>query len=147
MSNVELVLEAFPFDPQQGLEMCTAIPDDGLWVRATELTDPEASVRFILEGGGAIGSMAGPFHGVEGYRAGWSEWIEPWEELWVMPLEMIDAGEGRVLVIAQLRGRLRAGGGEVVEDAAGVFQVRDGKVAGIDHYLDRDQARRAVGLS
>ncbi len=41
----------------------------------------------------------------------------------------------------------RESGIEVVRDLAGVYRIRDGKIASERIYLDREEALKAVGLS
>jgi ketosteroid isomerase-like protein len=146
-SDVQIIVDLLP-ELENGIDMRDFIDDDdAFWERARQVIEPEAEVRFILQGGGTIGAMGGPFHGIDGFRAGWREWLEPWQRLRIVPVEMIDAGEGRVLLLAESHGLLTSGGAEIVQASAAIYRLRDGMIVGIDHYLDYEQARRAAGLN
>lgn len=139
-SDVQIVAKLLP-GLDDGLDMRDLVEDDAFWEGARELIEADAEVRFILQSGGSLGAMGGPFRGSDGFRARWREWLEPWEQLRIVPVELLDAGESRVLFLAELHGRLR------VQAGAAVYHLRDGTIAGIDHYLDHEQARRAAGLN
>jgi ketosteroid isomerase-like protein len=113
------------------------------WAR--EVLDPEAEIRFLGPEGRAFGSMSGPFRGPEGLRNGWREWLEPWERFEIELEQILDAGNGTVLSLVELRGRMK-GGAELSQPAASVMHVRDGIVVAAEFHLDQAQARRAAGL-
>jgi hypothetical protein len=121
-------------------------PDDDTRIAAvSELIDPEAEVRFMApEGGGAFGDRLVPERGMEGLREGWRDWLEPWEHFWIEFGELLDAGEGRVLSLGELRGQL-PGGAEVRQLGAALITVREGKVVAADFYADQIRARRDAG--
>jgi ketosteroid isomerase-like protein len=127
----------------------------------TELTrlfadDPEAPAR--------IKAAAAFFHpdleftvagGVSEYRTGtglaelieaWRDWLKPWDAYWTEIEEFIPAGEDRVLVVLRDHGRLRGGDTEVEQLGSSLWTVRDGKIARIDFYPNREQGLAAVGL-
>jgi ketosteroid isomerase-like protein len=114
--------------------------------RFEEAIDASAEVRFFTAGGGTLGEMTGPFVGVEGFRAGWREWIEPFDSFTATIENIEDSGDGRVLLLVQTRARLRGGGPEVTDHVAALYRIGEGRIIGIDHYLDQDDARRAAGL-
>jgi ketosteroid isomerase-like protein len=51
------------------------------------------------------------------------------------------------VVLARQRGRRLDTEAEVVAESAGVYLLRNGKIARIDFYIDRAEALEAVGLS
>ena len=89
--------------------------------------------------------MGGPFRGLQGLREGWAEWLAPWESFVFRADEIHDAGDGRVLLLGDTFARL-ASGVEVQAHVGAVHTVRDGAIVAIQHFLDQEQARRAVGL-
>jgi ketosteroid isomerase-like protein len=121
------------------------LDDDTLRDSLGELIDPEAEFRFMDVEGGALGDFRVPTTGVEGLRAGWTDWIEPWEEFGLVFDRSIDAGDGKVVLLAEMRGKVR-GGVEVSQPGAAVIRIREGLIVGMDFYLDRRQACRAAGL-
>jgi ketosteroid isomerase-like protein len=76
----------------------------------------------------------------------WREWIEPWEVYWTEVEDFIDAGDDRVLVLIRDHGRLPGSDAEVDVVAASVWTLRDGKIARIEFYANREQALKSVGL-
>jgi ketosteroid isomerase-like protein len=90
--------------------------------------------------------MSGPFQGVEGLRAGWREWLEPWEQFQIEFEQNLDVGDGRVLSLVQLRARMK-GGAEILQQGASITLVRDGLVVAVDFYVDQEHARRDAGLA
>lgn len=123
-----------------------SLDDDALVRSLQEFVDPEAEVCFIDPEGGALGNRRVPERGVEGLREGWRDFLEPWEKFWIRFGEVLDAGEGRVLTLGELCGRLQ-GGAEVTQLGAAYIKVRDGKIVAIDFYVDQDQGRRDAGLA
>jgi ketosteroid isomerase-like protein len=130
---------------------------------------PEAdlAVMFRTEGGFAllvqaigdhfhedvvIEAAAGPILeeldavGLEGLKEIWSEWLEPWETYRTEIEEVIDLGD-RVLVLVHDFGRRAGGTAEVSVKAGSVWTLRDGKVARVAFYPDREQAMRAAGAA
>jgi ketosteroid isomerase-like protein len=73
------------------------------------------------------------------------DWLAPWATYRAEAEEVIDCGD-RVLVLRSVFGRLEGSAEEVTLTGAAVFTVRDGKIARIEGYADRDQALKAVGL-
>jgi ketosteroid isomerase-like protein len=75
--------------------------------------------------------------------------IEAWEEVWERidfePAELIDLGD-RVFMAVLNRMRGRGSSVEVSADAFHVYTLRDGKVVGMEFFMDRERARRAAGL-
>jgi ketosteroid isomerase-like protein len=86
------------------------------------------------------------FVGLEGLRAGWLDWLEPWESYRVEIEDVIDAGDD-VVVLPRDYGRRAGMAVEVSVIGAAVWTVREGKVARVAFYLNRSEALEAVGLS
>jgi ketosteroid isomerase-like protein len=98
----------------------------------------------IESDGGVLGVVSGS--GLTGLAASWRRWLEPWEEYWTEVEQFIDAGD-RVLVLIHDHGRIRGSEQEVVNTGGSVWTIRDGKVARIAFYNDRQAAVEAAGLS
>ena len=86
------------------------------------------------------------YRGHEGIREWHEQLSETWSEWRSEPEEYLESGDD-VVVLVRAHGRGRVSGAEVVEESASVFTVRDGKVARLKVYLDRDQALRDAGLA
>jgi ketosteroid isomerase-like protein len=83
-------------------------------------------------------------------HAGVGRWLEDWASAWsdytMEPEEFLDAGERVVAFILQ-RATGQGSGVALERQDAIVFEVRDGKIARLDYYNNRDQALRAAGLA
>ena len=146
--DVERVRQAFgaPFEIGGEAQLSSLFTDPAFEERLATLITPETPIEFATPDGGFVGDMAGPFFGVEGFRAGWAEWLEPWDSFVFAPSEWIDAGDGRVLLLGDRHGRLAGSGVELDTAAAALYELRDGRIVRIRHFLDQTQARRAAGL-
>lgn len=143
--DLELVSQ-FQASFLQAKNLKSALDDEGALARLAEVVDAEAEIRFVAPDGGALGVMSGPFHGVEGLRAGWREWLEPWEQFRIEFEQNLDVGDGRVLSLVQLRAGMK-GGAEVSQQGASITQVRDGLIVAVNFYVDQEHARRDAGLA
>lgn len=127
------------------VDLKSSFSDEAFLASMAEIFDPEASIRFVDAEGGALGDMEVSSHGIEGLVAGWTEWLEPWQEFHLQLEEHIDAGERGVLTLAVLGGLMR-NGLEIDQAAASLTRIRGGLIVAMDFYLDRDQARADAGL-
>jgi ketosteroid isomerase-like protein len=87
------------------------------------------------------------YSGLDGLRAAWLDWLLPWESYHAEVEDVIDAGEGRVLVLTRDYARPKGADHEVNFIGAPVWTVREGKVARIEFYWNRAEGLAAVGLS
>jgi ketosteroid isomerase-like protein len=145
-ADIRLVTEAFAVEIGIEIEMLESFEQEDAIERLSTVVASDAPIVFATPDGGMVGDMAGPFHGVEGLRSGWTEWTAPWESFVFRPTEIIDAPEGRVLLLGDSMGRLAGSGLEVETPVAALYTVRDGLIVRIEHFLDQDQARSAAGL-
>jgi ketosteroid isomerase-like protein len=87
------------------------------------------------------------YSGLEGLRAAWLDWLTPWESYHAGVEDVIDAQEGRVLVLTRDRARPKGADAEVYFSGAPVWTVRNGQVARIEFYWNRAEGLAAAGLS
>jgi ketosteroid isomerase-like protein len=86
--------------------------------------------------------------GREAGRAYLQELFDLFDDLTAEPLELIDAGDDRVVIYLRYGGRSKRGGIPVPpEYFAIVIRVRDGAIAQASEYATRQEALEAVGLS
>ena len=97
-----------------------------------------------LDGSRAIGPLHGTYYGLDPVRQFFEEFFEPWESVRFEPDELIDAGEDVVSGVGYFRGR---DGIEVRNRTAWVFTIRDGAIARMCFYQERQEALEAAGLS
>jgi ketosteroid isomerase-like protein len=84
--------------------------------------------------------------GFDAMRADMERWASAFDELKVTVEEIIDAGD-QVVVVAHHQGRGRQSGVEVDTRFYEVYTLREGKVARVDEYSEREEALEAAGLS
>jgi ketosteroid isomerase-like protein len=103
---------------------------------------PDFECVFVRED---VGRAA--YSGPDGLRAGFLDWLSPWESYHGVVEDVIDARDGRVLVLTRDHARPKGANAEVYFVGAPVWTVRDGKVARIEFYWNRAEALAAAGLS
>jgi ketosteroid isomerase-like protein len=115
--------------------------------RAFEFYDPEIewdSSRMAAR----QPDNAGVYHGHEGVRAFWREWLSAWSDLQFEIEDVVDGGEEILLLIRNQRQWGRHSGIETQVPPYGmVFTFRDGKVIRLSIYGDRESAFEAAGVS
>jgi ketosteroid isomerase-like protein len=98
----------------------------------------------------ADGPSPGTWTGVAGMTEGYRQVMNAWEGYSSTAEEFVLLDDERVLVLHRLSGRGKVSGLELElmqPKAAGVFQVRDGKVVSIRLYYSRDRALAELGLA
>jgi ketosteroid isomerase-like protein len=85
------------------------------------------------------------YAGLEGLRAAWLDWLDPWESYRTEVEDVIDAGD-EVVVMVRDYGRRAGMAVEVSVVGASVWTVRDGKIAKAAFYPNRSEALEVVGL-
>jgi ketosteroid isomerase-like protein len=85
------------------------------------------------------------YHGLEGYVAFASEWMEPYEDLRMQPNEYIDARDKVVVEVAQ-EGHLVGSDQPMKGMFWFLMTVHDGKLIRFEIYGERTQALEAAGL-
>jgi ketosteroid isomerase-like protein len=86
------------------------------------------------------------YRGSDGLRAFWLDWLSPWDSYYTTIENVVDRGD-RVLVQTRDHGRRKDLAAAVELLGTAVYTVRDGKVARIEYYSNRDEALEAVGLA
>ena|SRR5215208_2284980 len=141
--NVEIVKR---FQPS-GLDLVEVFSAGADWPLvsgdAAELFTGDFEVAFISS---AITGQRLKGHGQDGFKAMWSEWLTPFRSYRLDAEKLIDAGDA-VVVLARVRAWTEHDGVLVEHSPAAIWKMREGKIAAIHHYLDRDEALEAAGLS
>jgi ketosteroid isomerase-like protein len=138
--DVDLVRSLYPPADVDQVELYR---DEGEWAARAEVLAPVLHPDFQCFHPGLPGEKT--YTGLEGFRAFWLDWLAPWETYRVVNLELTDLA-GRVLVPAHAFGCLQGSAEEINVTAALVWSLRDGMIARIDHYADREEALEALGL-
>jgi ketosteroid isomerase-like protein len=103
---------------------------------------PDAEVELI---GGFDRVMGQSFQGEEGVRRFCQEWFTAFKTMTVEVERFLDAGE-QILILTRLKATGTGSDVPVELLGAAIYSFRDGKIARIDFYYDRDQALEAAGL-
>jgi ketosteroid isomerase-like protein len=103
---------------------------------------PDFECVFVRED---VGRAA--YSGLDGLRAGFLDWLSPWESYHGVVEDVIDAHEGRVLVLTRDHARPKGSDAEVSFSGAPVWTVSDGKVCRIEFYWNRAEGLAAAGLA
>jgi ketosteroid isomerase-like protein len=101
---------------------------DAEWQQARE--DPDATT----------------LRGVDAIRRQLERWLEVYPDLRIDALERIVASE-RVFVWVRIGGRGVASGIDVEMEEAYVYTLRNGRIARVEEYFDRDEALAAAGIT
>jgi ketosteroid isomerase-like protein len=120
--------------------------DDAVWSAAKEASEPLVAPDFQ----GAFitwGQKQAEFTGLDGLREAFLDWIAPWATYYDEIEDVFAAGDDRVVVLGREHGYRRDTQAEVEAESAGVYFLRDGKIARIEHYANRAEALEAVGLA
>jgi ketosteroid isomerase-like protein len=89
----------------------------------------------------------GAMHGKEAVRAYMQDWLDMFDNLRTEAVELIDAGEDRVIAVTRISGRAKLSGVETDLTYAALYTIRDGKIARGREYWTKEQALEAAGLS
>ena len=144
--DLELVIRAFSVAGSPNVEMGELMRDDEFWKQNADLFSEDLAVRFVNPEQGGVQLMEQEFRGIEGLREGWGVWMQPWERFEVSVEDMVDAGDGRVLVLANAVVRTKGNGAELPQEVANLCRVKDGEIVEVGFYLDQGQARRDAQL-
>jgi ketosteroid isomerase-like protein len=131
--DVEIVREAI----EDGLNLDPRL--DSTRRFASEHLDPDFEYR---EDPALPGS--GIYRGIPAFLEAACAYLDVLDEMWLEPEQYFDAGD-RVLVLIRWWARGKSGV-EAEMQQAGIFTVRDGKVASWQVVFDCEQAFRIVGL-
>jgi ketosteroid isomerase-like protein len=93
------------------------------------------------------GPIAGIYHGHEGVRRYFRDWLESFEAHSARAEEIIDAGDDVVIVGLRLSGRGKASGVEVDMSRWNVYRVRDGLATRVELFETKAEALEAAGVA
>jgi hypothetical protein len=140
--NVEIVRR---FQPSPDLDIAALFRDDATWAATSEAAASVLDEDFAA-GVRTLDDQAPFLPGVDGLRSTWLDWLEPWESYRTEIEDVIDVGKDSVLVLTRDYGRRVGSNAEVRLHGAGLYTMRDGKIA-LAEFMPRDNALKAVGLA
>jgi ketosteroid isomerase-like protein len=128
--NVEIVRRALQSYNDSGLDGLAEFLDENINWRAAE---------------GAPDDV-GEINGIEAMRRYMGDFPEQFTDVTLVPIEVLDLGDARVLAVQRMKGRARISGIETDITFAVVYTIRGGKIVHGREYLERAAALKAVGL-
>ena len=129
--NVEIVREAAAAFNRGDLDAWLQYAADDIDHRAVE---------------GALDDQ-GPIQGKDAVRAYLDDWVGTFDDFRSEPVELIEAGEDKVIAMTRISGRAKHSGVEIDMTYAALYTIRDGKIVRGREYWTRDEALKAAGLS
>jgi ketosteroid isomerase-like protein len=140
--NIDLVTK---LQPPPEVDIAQLFRRDEMWSALVEAVAQFFHVDFVSVAPGVPGTEK-THVGLEGLRAAWLEWIEPWATYRTEIERAIDCGE-RVLLLTQDYGRQAGASREVKVDGSAVWTVVDGRIARAEFFPARSEAFKAAGLA
>jgi ketosteroid isomerase-like protein len=89
----------------------------------------------------------GPIHGKDAVRVYLEDWVGTFDNFRSEPVELIEAGEDKVIAVTRISGRAKLSGVETDLTFAALYTIRDGKIVRGREYWTKEQALEAAGLS
>ena len=94
-----------------------------------------------------VAGMQTETRGTDELREAVEKWDEGFEDFRTEVVELIDAGEDRVVAMTRVTGRGKGSGIPVDEQFGQVWTLRDGRVVRIETYVNPSEALEAARLS
>jgi ketosteroid isomerase-like protein len=89
----------------------------------------------------------GPIHGKAALRAYAQDWLDTFDDFIQQPIEVIDAGDEKVVAVIRVSGRAKLSGVEADLTYAVFYALQDGKIIRGREYWTRYEAVEAARLS
>jgi ketosteroid isomerase-like protein len=140
--NVELVTGLLPA-PE--VDFVPLFGDDGRAAISAEVIAPLLSPEFTVAIRG-LPDGEKTYAGLPGLREFWLDWLAPWTTYRQEVERTIDLGD-QVLVIIHDFGRSKGATHEVKGETAGLWTIREGKIARAEFYLRHADALKAVKMA
>jgi hypothetical protein len=93
----------------------------------------------------AGGALSAEYSGIDGLRAGWTDFLSAFEGARIEFEEMVDNGEW-VVDMVLMTSRPRGSEATIEQRAAAAFRFGDGLLTRIEFHLDRADALRSAGV-
>ena len=140
--NLELVIK---LQPAPGVDLSELLRREDRWAALADALARYFHPGFETVPPGVPGTES-TYTGLDGLRAAWLGWTEPWLSYRTEIEQGIDAGD-RVLLLTRDYGRREGATEEVRVDGSAVWTVSEGKIARAEFFAHRADAFEAAGLS
>jgi ketosteroid isomerase-like protein len=91
------------------------------------------------------GPDGGEYHGLEGLGAAWRDFLGAWDEFRIAAEGVVPGRKDTYVLLLTLHGRGKGSGLVMEQEVANLVRMRDGRVARLEMFWDRDAALRAAG--
>ena len=88
----------------------------------------------------------GIIHGKDAVIEFWRDYSDTWDEYVLEPIEILEAGEDQVVVVADERGRGKGSGASFERRSGTIFTLRAGSVVKMKFFPSGEAALEAFGL-
>ena len=88
----------------------------------------------------------GVIHGKDAVIAFWRDYSDTWDEFALEPIEIREAGEDQVVVVANERGQGKGSGASFERRSGTIFTLRAGSVVKMKFFPSGEAALEAFGL-
>jgi hypothetical protein len=92
------------------------------------------------------GSVRAVSIGWVGFIDAFKDWLDAWDQWVATPADFIRVDADRVLVLIDIKARSKTHQVEMPIDGANLLTFKDGKVARLELFLERDKAYEAAGI-
>jgi ketosteroid isomerase-like protein len=149
--NVEVARRLYPGTVDLVATFADPAAFEETWAVFESLVHPDFETVTVpgqvpLSGVGAEDPSRPIFYGLDGFVAAFRDWLSAWESWLVTATDFIDTDENRVLVLLDVRARSKTHQVEIPIQGANLLTLRDGRIARLELFFDRDQALGAAGL-
>jgi ketosteroid isomerase-like protein len=118
--------------------------DLDIWFDSDDLAE---DFEWVMPREGGLG-LPPSYRGREGFREFMQAWTQEQFQDWSIELErLLDAGGNRVVAFFHQRAIGRVSGVPVDLRMATLYELEDGRILRMRHFLDREEALEAAGLS
>jgi ketosteroid isomerase-like protein len=90
--------------------------------------------------------LTGSFHGPQGFIDAWLDYTETFKTLTSTITDLREVGPDLIYGETRQVGTTATAGVEITYEPAAIFRFADGRLQQAEFHLDREAARRAVGL-
>ena len=106
----------------------------------------DPGLEFRATGGLWAVDLDDVLYGRDGYREAWERTLDAFDDLRLVPEEVLDFGDN-LLVTVRYAGHGSGSGVPVSQQVFQLLETQEGLVTKIEDFNDRDEALKAVGLS
>ena len=91
------------------------------------------------------GPDAAEYHGTDELAAAWRDFLSAWNDFHIETDRVVAGEPGMYALLIRLLARGKGSGIDTDAEVANVVQMRDGRIARLEMFWDRDAALRAAG--